>query len=294
MPCFQGPRLPRDHLLRRHHAPRRYHHPGRPAGCLLRGDRLRSEHSRRCDTREAGKEDPGRQARHGHLPYLQNCHRQPLCGHRGGCVECREKGKRITNTESNPYTNTFKIWISKNKIQNSTEPNEISFLENNNSLVFSHHENDNFTIWHRRMDHLDITNLFHKLPKITNKQKCIICSKAKLRNKPFRDSVNQAKEVLELIHFDLVGPIPESLYGNKYIFTILDDYSKFNWVLFLNNKEIAFNKFEEWYTQTTNIFNRSVKYIKSDNGTEFLSNNFKNFCHNKGIIHLLTVPYTPQ
>jgi len=74
----------------------------------------------------------------------------------------------------------------------------------------------------------------------------------------------------------------------------LDDFSKFNWVLFLKNKGNAFNKFEDWYMQTTNNLYKSIKYIKSDNVNEFLSNNFKNFCRTKGIIHLLTVPYTPQ
>jgi len=76
------------------------------------------------------------------------------------------------------------------------------------------------------MGHLNITNLIHKLSKVINKQKCIICSKAKLRITPFQDSPNQAKEVLELLHFDLVGPISESIYRSKYIFTILDDFSK--------------------------------------------------------------------
>jgi len=50
----------------------------------------------------------------------------------------------------------------------------------------------------------------------------------------------------------------------------------------------------EWSDETTNILNKSIKYIKSDNEKEFLSNNFKSFCKSKEIIHLLTVPYTPQ
>jgi len=56
------------------------------------------------------------------------------------------KGKRITNTEANSYSNTFRIWISRNKIVNTTETNEIFLLENNYSSAFSNSRNVNFTI----------------------------------------------------------------------------------------------------------------------------------------------------
>ena len=92
VPCLQGARLPRHHLLRRHHAPGRYRHPGGAAGRLLRRNRGRAEHPRGRDGGEAGEENPQRQARHGDLPHLPHRDRQSLPGHRGGRAERRDKG----------------------------------------------------------------------------------------------------------------------------------------------------------------------------------------------------------
>ena len=65
-------------------------------------------------------------------------------------------------------------------------------------------------------------------------------------------------------------------------------------MIFLQNKGETFNKFLVWYKQITNIFNLKIKYIKSDNGTEFTSSEFQNLCKQDGLIHLFSTPYTPQ
>jgi hypothetical protein len=42
---------------------------------------------------------------------------------------------------------------------------------------------------------------------------------------------------LELLHIDLFGPITYiSIGGSKYCFVIVDDYSRFTWVFFLQEK----------------------------------------------------------
>jgi len=56
-----------------------------------------------------------------------------------------------------------------------------------------------------------------------------------------------------LIHVDLMEPITQSIYGNKFILEILEDYSRFNWVIFLTDKGQTFDKFNEWLRRTPNI-----------------------------------------
>jgi hypothetical protein len=42
---------------------------------------------------------------------------------------------------------------------------------------------------------------------------------------------------LELLHMDLFGPIAYiSIVGSKYCLVIVDDYSRFTWVFFLQEK----------------------------------------------------------
>ena len=204
-------------------------------------------------------------------------------------------GERILTINVCGDTNTFKIWISNHKITNTNNYNKNNSLNQNLHCSSSEKSKlNNEHIWHRRIGHFNIKGLINHLPNINDTNKCKICSKSKLKNKPFYDAPNKSKTILELIHLDLIGPITESIYGKKYVFTILDDFSWFNWVLFLENKSDAFDKFVEWSTEVTNILNKKIKYIKSDNGKEFVTNNFNIFCKNNGIIHLLTVPYTPQ
>ncbi|XP_070007049.1 uncharacterized protein [Nicotiana sylvestris] len=51
---------------------------------------------------------------------------------------------------------------------------------------------------------------------------------------------------LELLHMDFYGPMREQSRGGKrYIFVIVDDYSRFTWTLFLRTKDETFESVEE-------------------------------------------------
>ena len=39
---------------------------------------------------------------------------------------------------------------------------------------------------------------------------------------------------------------------------------------------------------------KKVKILHTDNGMEFCSKQFKNYCKSEGIVRHYTVPYTPQ
>jgi len=92
---------------------------------------------------------------------------------------------------------------------------------------------------------------------------------------------------------DLVGPVTTSLNGYKYFLTILDDFSRFGWIIFITNKYETFEKFTLWYNRISNIFNTKIKYIRTDNGKEFKNKSFEQFCQTNGIIQQFTVPFNP-
>ena len=86
--------------------------------------------------------------------------------------------------------------------------------------------------------HFNINNIKHHLLKINIKTKCPICSNSKMKNLPLRKSSNKTTSIFELVHLDIVGPVQESIHGNKYFLTILDNYSRFCWVYFQKARTI--------------------------------------------------------
>jgi hypothetical protein len=75
---------------------------------------------------------------------------------------------------------------------------------------------------------------------------------------------------LEMLHMDLFGPITYiSIDGNKYGLVIIDDYSRFTWVFFLQDKCETQEVLKKFLKRAQNKFDAKVKKIRSDNDTEF-------------------------
>jgi transposase InsO family protein len=100
---------------------------------------------------------------------------------------------------------------------------------------------------------------------------------------------------LKLLHMDLFGPIAYiSIDGNKYDLVIVDDFSRFTWVFFLQDKSEAKEIVKKFIRRVQNEFELKVKNIRSDNGSEFRNTQFEEFLDEEGIEHELSAPYTPQ
>ncbi|PKA59206.1 Retrovirus-related Pol polyprotein from transposon TNT 1-94 [Apostasia shenzhenica] len=100
---------------------------------------------------------------------------------------------------------------------------------------------------------------------------------------------------LELIHTDVWGPVSvHSLGGSRYHITFIDDPSCKIWVYFLKNKSEVFSSFKKWKAEVENECGLKIKYLKSDNGGEYDSKEFKIFCAENNIKMLRTVPNRPQ
>jgi transposase InsO family protein len=99
----------------------------------------------------------------------------------------------------------------------------------------------------------------------------------------------------ELLHMDLFGPIAYiSIGGSKYCLDIVDDYSRFIWVFFLQEKSQTQETLKRFLRQTQNEFGLRIKKIRSDNGTEFKNSQIEGFLEEEGIKHEFSSPYTPQ
>jgi transposase InsO family protein len=62
----------------------------------------------------------------------------------------------------------------------------------------------------------------------------------------------------------------------------------------LKTKDEVFSKFKEFKALIENLYERKIKILRSDNGGEYTSKEFVNFCKDVGIKRELTTPYNPQ
>jgi hypothetical protein len=93
---------------------------------------------------------------------------------------------------------------------------------------------------------------------------------------------------LEMLHMDLFGPIAYiSIGGNKYGLVIVDDYSCFTWMFFLQDKGETQEVLKKFLKRTQNEFDTKIKRIRSDNGTEFKNTQVEDYLDEECINHEL-------
>ena len=140
-------------------------------------------------------------------------------------------------------------------------------------------ENEISWLWHRRLGHASMDlmsklvrkDLVRGLPKIKFEitKLCDACQFGKQTRNFFKTkNVVTTTRPLELIHMDLFGPTRTSSLGRKkYGFIIVDDYSRYTWVMFLGHKDETLTAFHIFYKKVTNEKNISILGIRSDHGT---------------------------
>ncbi|KAL4340368.1 hypothetical protein GQ457_08G024390 [Hibiscus cannabinus] len=160
-------------------------------------------------------------------------------------------------------------------------------------------------LWHRRMGHFNRRTLKHMqsndfviyLPMLNiSDDKCDSCQVGKSHRLPFSlDGVKRANMKLELIHYDLCGPMKtSSMNGNKHFVLFIDDLTRMCWVYFLKSKLNVLLTFKEFKIFAENQSDCKLKVLRIDNGGEYVSNEFNDFCRDSEILHQLTAPRAPQ
>jgi hypothetical protein len=93
-------------------------------------------------------------------------------------------------------------------------------------------------------------------------------------------------------HFGLVAYL--SIGGSKYGLVIVDDFSHFTWVFFLQDKTETQGTLKRFLRRAQNEFELKVKKIRSDNGSEFKNLQVEEYLEQEGIKHEFSAPYKPQ
>ncbi len=152
-------------------------------------------------------------------------------------------------------------------------------------------------LWHIRLAHLNFRDV-QDITGITGSEDsiCETCAKCKITAKPFpKYGATRAIKTLELVHSDVMDVrTTEAGDQERYVITFIDDYSWFRMTSFAKSKSEAMEKFVEFATLVENQQSATIKTLRTDRGGEYLLDNMKNYLQAKGIIHQLTVAYTPQ
>lgn len=211
-------------------------------------------------------------------------------------VEVNKGGKTVL--KGKPLNNLFSVdfIVKKNMI-------------NNSSAQIMSTASSNYKLWHQRLGHigkfkfLELKNnqMIEDVAQIEqispDDDLCEACINGKQARLPFAKTKNKnhVKRPLFIVHTDVCGPITPSTIDNKNYFVIfVDDYTHYCVTYLITYKSDVFAVFQDYIAKSEAHFNLKVVNLYCDNGREYLSNEFKDYCVQKGISYHLTVPRTPQ
>ncbi|KAI3791603.1 hypothetical protein L2E82_05458 [Cichorium intybus] len=131
--------------------------------------------------------------------------------------------------------------------------------------------------------------------KIVDLEFCEDCVYGKAKRVRFASGIHTTRGPLDYVHSDLWRPARvASKGGANYMLTIIDDFSRKVWCFFLKHKGDVFSTFRDWKVQVEKQSGLVVKYLRTDNGLEFCSEEFNAYCRKEGITRHRTIVYTPQ
>lgn len=157
-------------------------------------------------------------------------------------------------------------------------------------------------LWHERLGHVNM-ELVKNASKYCNLGCtnfddffCEACQFGKQARKTFYPAVRpKAENPGEMIHSDVCGPMNiESPRGSRYFVLFKDDCTGYRQVYFMRHKSEVLDRFKIFEALVSKQTKNQIKILRSDNGTEYTSRQFREFLEKKGIIHEKSAPYSPQ
>nr|KYP69064.1 Retrovirus-related Pol polyprotein from transposon TNT 1-94 [Cajanus cajan] len=157
-------------------------------------------------------------------------------------------------------------------------------------------------LWHMRLGHMSERGMMilsrqqllgnHTVKELRFYEQCVFGKQHRIK---FPKAQHSTKSTLDYIHSDCRGPsqVP-SLGGGRYFLSIIDNYSRMTWIFIMKHKNQAFRCFKEWKILMEKQTSKRVKRLRTDNGLEFCTKEFNDFCKAEGIARQYTIRNTPQ
>jgi Integrase core domain len=172
---------------------------------------------------------------------------------------------------------------------------------------------DQITLIHARLGHVATSTLF-QIPKVSVISDswrstisgvyngdipplgiCEPCLEGKQTRLPYPMNTNPTTAPLQLVHSDTCNVPIASIKGYKDFVSFTDDWTCWSFIYFLPNKEAAtiLNAFKEFKAKVEVHFNRKIKAIRMDGGSEYKAS-MKDFILEMGINPEPSTHYSPE
>nr|GEX94157.1 hypothetical protein [Tanacetum cinerariifolium] len=273
-----------------------------PQVMMIKGGKIHKSKKKSLKAKGKGKANGKGNDKHAYIPKPKNpkpsAKEHPTKD--DTCHHCKEVGHWKSNFSKNNvlYFNA----IPSNGIyeidMHDLDVNSIYII----STKRSKHNLDSTYLWHCRLAHISkkrIVKLQQEgILKSTDDEsfdQCVSCLSGKMTRKSFPYRPERATDLLGIIDTDVCGPLRHvSRQGASYFITFTDDYSRYGYVYLLKHKHEVFETFKVFKNEVENQLEKIIKALRSDQGGEYISQEFKDYLKASGIVLQLTPPYTPQ
>ena len=136
----------------------------------------------------------------------------------------------------------------------------------------------NLDLWHEQFGHINYNTLKEmssvvkgmNVTKTKSPAICEACMMGKSHRQISHTAAERTKELLALVHSDVLGPVQtQSHQGKQYYISFIDDYSQYRFIYFLRHKSEVFETFKQWQTLVENQLGKRIQAFRSDGGGEF-------------------------
>ena len=141
-----------------------------------------------------------------------------------------------------------------NPIEPTVKPMEINNTSPNSNKRKEPSQMNQTYLWHLRLGHINLRRIQRLVSdgplgslEVETFPICESCLEGKITKRPFTAKGYRAKDVLELVHSDLCGPMTiQARGGFEYFVTFIDDYSRYGYIYLMHRKSEFFEKFKEY------------------------------------------------
>ena len=186
----------------------------------------------------------------------------------------------------------YTITVCYGEIEIPSESDWIKIIRENHCSVSGGHKGATKT-YERIRENFYWPNMRDQIRKFVREcETCKLYKAVRIKTKLPMRITDTPSESFEKIEIDIVGPLPETENGNKYILTIQDNLTKYSDGIPLRNTEsktIALAFAENFITRFG-----CPKIIHTDQGSNFISQLMLTFCKIFKIKHIRSTAFHPQ